>query len=194
MLVKIRERAAERVRAAAVALVLTLVIPELGFAAPDCPTIEFLPVAELAGACWYPAPDTSCSAICSLAGLPYSSATRTFAGSDGTNANCAAVIAALGETVTITDTDCTSLGISGVGCAVFTEFALSVRCVTPPTTADALELDTARVCACLPPAAIPLFSPLFVLCAVALLAGAMSWTLGRGRTSCPAHGRVPDGA
>lgn len=145
--------------------------------APNCPTIEFLPVAELAGACWYPAPHTSCSAICSFAGLQYSEATRTFAGSDGTAGNCAAVIAALGgvEPVTVTDSDCVSLGIfSGLGCAALDELPLTVRCFTPPTTADAEVIGAIRACGCQLPAAIPLFSPLSSLLAAALLATAIS--------------------
>jgi hypothetical protein len=115
----------------------------------ECPPLQFLPTAEVAGACWYPAPDTSCEEICGFVGLRYSEATRTFAGSDGTLANCAAVIGAFASSVVVvTDTECESLGISGVGCAVFTELGLSIRCTTPATTSAAAELDIARACAC----------------------------------------------
>jgi len=117
----------------------------------DCPVIDVsLPVAKVAGACWYLAPDTSCSAICGLAGLQYSEATRTFAGSDGAEVNCTTVATALGGGAAV-DGDCASVGLSGLGCVALTEgvpFPVVVRCVTPPTTAGASEIGALRVCAC----------------------------------------------
>jgi hypothetical protein len=121
-------------------------------APPACPVTEcpdfFIPPVEVAGACWYQAPDTSCGAICNFVGLRYSEATRTFAGSDGTEANCDAVLAAFGGGGGATDADCESVGLSGLGCFVGTEFPLTARCVVPPTTAAASETGAIRACAC----------------------------------------------
>ncbi len=53
--------------------------------------------AAVGGTCWYlGALNANCTDTCAAAGLVYDSATATYAGSSGTDANCAAVLDALG--------------------------------------------------------------------------------------------------
>ena len=53
--------------------------------------------AIVGGFCWFKAANaTNCDTTCAAAGRVYSDATRDYAGSNGTDANCGAVAAALG--------------------------------------------------------------------------------------------------
>jgi hypothetical protein len=105
--------------------------------------------AEVGGACWFLGIGLDCNEVCAFEGLAYSEATRTFAGSDGTAAACEAVLDGVGApAASVSDADCESVGIPGIGCALLLEFGLSVRCTTPPTVADAGHFDVARACAC----------------------------------------------
>lgn len=115
----------------------------------ECPVIPFISSASVAGGCWYLSPGTSCTAVCELAGLRYSEATRTFAGSDGTDAHCDDVVTALGVTSTAEGADCTGLGIGGFGCFFPGEFGPpAIRCTAPPTTPEVEHVDAGRACAC----------------------------------------------
>ena len=103
------------------------------------------------GFCWYAAGDEadSCNQICAGVGRTYNEVTRTFAGSDGTLANCVAVAAAFGIGNPPQDVNgCTT----GRGCSVFLPdpdaIFIPTRCVTPATTAAAVGDVGFRLCAC----------------------------------------------
>lgn len=110
--------------------------------------VEPCPGTLVGGACWYlSAPGESCDTACAAAGLTYDSATRTYAGSDGTLARCDAVLTALGEPAppTARDAPCDSLGL---GCAVIPSIPDRIRCTTPPTTSADSGALAQRACAC----------------------------------------------
>ena len=97
------------------------------------------------GFCWFVAQQdtSSCDDVCSQNSLTYDSATETYAGSGGTDENCAGLLTEYG-----------SLAFSGpcplpgVGCGVFSALGWPVRCVTPATTSSAATTGILRVCAC----------------------------------------------
>ena len=73
----------------------------VGFVAKDAPAGSCpspLPCeATTGGFCWFlGADDVTCDAVCAIAGRAYDSATETYAGSGGSDANCIAVLDALG--------------------------------------------------------------------------------------------------
>jgi hypothetical protein len=97
--------------------------------------------------------------VCGNLGLVYDEATRTFAGSAGSFANCTLVkdsIDAAGqgscEPLPAGDQNCTILGgAPGIGCHCAPQFGFLValtRCTAPPTTSGAAVVDRARYCAC----------------------------------------------
>ena len=106
---------------------------------------------RVGGVCWYAAGDEAdnCNQVCAGVGLAYDEATRTFAGSDGTLANCVAVVTAFGAFFeSPADVNgCTT----GSGCSVVPNpdgpFVVQ-RCVTPATTAGAVGDYALRLCAC----------------------------------------------
>jgi hypothetical protein len=105
------------------------------------------------GHCWYLAGygqdcDGACADHCG-----YDEATRTFAGSDGTNANCAAVFDAMHRDDGTTTDDVTGEG--AIGCYLASGDRPSYwerrrRAVTPATTSSAapMGLPYRRICAC----------------------------------------------
>jgi len=97
---------------------------------------------EFAGACWF-ADIGSCDAICTANGRVYSEATRTVAGSDGTDANCQALINAFGIVQPFNPSYACG---PAAGCAADT--SISARCATPATTSDASCGSCIRICAC----------------------------------------------
>jgi hypothetical protein len=110
------------------------------------------------GACWvlgfFSGPSVTpndCNAVCGSVGLEYAEATRDIAGSDGTDANCQAVLAALGQPDEALDAPSASCA-SGLGCFVDVLLVNSCpgqgRCATPPTDATSLQSWVLRVCAC----------------------------------------------
>ncbi len=108
---------------------------------------------EVGGACWFnSAVDGNCTDACAAVGLNYDDATRDYAGSAGTNANCVAVNDALGNAGgAVLDFVCAA-GFS-TGCTWSAAFGAPfdrIRCVSPaPTTAGAdAGPDYRRVCAC----------------------------------------------
>ncbi|MFN2376560.1 MAG: hypothetical protein ABR538_08480 [Candidatus Binatia bacterium] len=104
----------------------------------------------VAGNCWYlAAPLTSCTATCAANGVPYSSATLTYTGSDGTEAQCFEVLDALGYTSPPASDIGDYPGSSPAGCLYDPGGGgFRVRINDPaPTTADALD-PRQRVCGC----------------------------------------------
>jgi len=116
---------------------------------------------EVAGACWILAePATSCAATCAIRG-GYNEATRTYAGSAGSDANCTSILTSLlGHALEdyIGSEDCGEYGFDGLGCLAVAQIegtpaAVGVRCTTPATTAEgslpSYGVETARrACAC----------------------------------------------
>jgi len=111
---------------------------------PSCGT----GLPPVGGVCWYSAgsPSETCNDVCAGVGRIYDDATRTFAGSDGTLANCRALFP-VGTIEGLTDVSCST----GRGCGWESGsegFVLS-RCVTPATTAEAPGGGVVRrMCAC----------------------------------------------
>jgi hypothetical protein len=93
---------------------------------------------------WYlGASDQSCSDVCSAHSLAYDSATATYAGSGGSEANCKTQLDALGASgSSVTGASCPD----GFGCAVVGSSRL--RCSSPATNATAHFSNYARACAC----------------------------------------------
>jgi hypothetical protein len=97
----------------------------------------------LGGACWFVgAEGDTCTEVCASHELRYDSATRTYAGSDGSDANCTAVLNALGISGSTTG------AVWGVGLGCFVEYSGFRRDYGSPTTADASHEDFRRACAC----------------------------------------------
>ncbi|MFN2425872.1 MAG: hypothetical protein ABR587_05445 [Candidatus Binatia bacterium] len=114
----------------------------------DCPGDGVLVAEE----CWYlAAPFVSCTSTCAANGLPYSSLTRTFTGSDGTLAHCFEVLDALGYTSPPASNIGDYSSSEPVGCLYDPGSGGSsfrVRITDPaPTTADAVD-PRLRVCGC----------------------------------------------
>lgn len=108
--------------------------------------------AEAGGSCWFLSPaGSSCSAACSAAGLSYDDATRTYAGSDGTNSQCDEVLTALTFVGGLPSSD--SSCVVGVGCSTlinpFPTPPDAVRCTSPATDAGSSAPAVVRACACL---------------------------------------------
>lgn len=134
---------------------------ECDFPAPT-PTPAPCPASgvRVGSACWYfGPPSASCAQVCGNLGLSYDDATRTFAGSEGTFANCTLVKdsiddAGLGscDPLPVGDLNCNVLGgTPAIGCHCAPEFGFLValtRCTSPTTTATAAVVDRARYCAC----------------------------------------------
>lgn len=103
-----------------------------------------------AGCCWYIAYDPyaslSCTSVCSSHG-GYDECTRTFAGSDGTLANCDAVLTALGEPNPGTTEEIYGFH-SGVGCNTMYLENNRYWVAIPATTEGATAAMARRVCAC----------------------------------------------
>jgi hypothetical protein len=105
------------------------------------------------GHCWYfGANNQSCTQVCG--GNGYNEATRTYAGSDGSDANCGSVLSALGAFNPTPVTAVSTLGgISGLGCGSdYTDTATSYRLTTTTTegasSASNGGLYFRRACAC----------------------------------------------
>ena len=101
--------------------------------------------ATTGGLCWFlGAKKTSCAAACAIKGRAYDSATMTYAGSSGTDANCIAVLDALGVAAGPLDT--LSTCSDGLGCLY--ALSLRARCSAPPTNSSSSGVALQRVCAC----------------------------------------------
>jgi len=97
------------------------------------------------GACWFQAGfGQDCDDFCSAMGRTYDDATRTYAGSDGTDAGCEAVGNALANLWLFDGPD---VCVFGYGCHL--RGTRIYRCVTPVTTpSTTYPLDGYRFCAC----------------------------------------------
>ncbi len=103
---------------------------------------------SIGGACWFlTAQGDDCDTTCAAAGLLYDEATRTYVGSDGTNANCETVMDALGAEGSGAPVDINSCD-NGYGCV--TEFGDRARCTDPVTDSIAIASSLYRICACSP--------------------------------------------
>jgi hypothetical protein len=115
--------------------------------ATTCPAAGSL----VGGVCWYfGSYGQSCTSVCSSKGLNYNSATLSYAGSGGTDAQCSAVMDALGAEATgATATDCESPG-SSFGCVLWGPpgDAARLRCNETPTGASNSDATMRRACAC----------------------------------------------
>jgi hypothetical protein len=129
------------------------------------------------GACWFLGESgQSCTEVCEGVGFPYDEATRTYAGSDGTNEHCGEVLDALGALASPPFAiDCSP---DGLGCVRESGSQDSFRC-TDPTTADAGESGR-RACACRAGGvSAPALSGLGVATALVLLLGLAATRLRR---------------
>jgi hypothetical protein len=119
------------------------------FDTSGCGGCALLGGAGVGGFCWFAGGflDT-CDGACAAQGLAYDDAgTRGYAGSDGTNAHCVAVLDALGLGAGAVS-DNPGCG-TGIGCALALGDLGRVRCTPTPTTASAASGPAARACACL---------------------------------------------
>ncbi len=101
--------------------------------------------ASVGGYCWYLAANlASCDTACATHG-GYDSATASYAGSSGSDANCSAVLTALAAAggPSTTGTSCAA----GYGCNVDI-FSNWIRCTTPATGSSLLVNGLRRACAC----------------------------------------------
>jgi hypothetical protein len=96
----------------------------------------------IGGHCWYLGSDgQNCTAVCEENDLIYDEATKTFAGSEGTNFDCLDVVKALVDTeITLINT--TS---DGLGCCASEDFAIRDETPTGPNT---FKSNIKRMCAC----------------------------------------------
>ncbi|MBI5502767.1 MAG: hypothetical protein HY907_21155 [Deltaproteobacteria bacterium] len=102
--------------------------------------------ARVGGHCWYlSGEERSCDNACAAHG-GYDDATRTYAGSSGTDANCDAVLDALGAGGSATST--LSGSGAGVGCFLMNMVDSRYRVQDTPTTPAATYLLARRACAC----------------------------------------------
>lgn len=115
--------------------------------APDCSCAPPPPCpgAIVAGTCWVVGDlGDNCTQTCTLTGRAYDAATETYAGSGGTIANCAALMAALGG-----GSPAAASCSSGLGCTLGSGFLfLDKFCSSPATNAFAADANHARICGC----------------------------------------------
>ncbi len=131
----------------ALALLVLLAVScgEDGGNAPGTATESNCAGEVVGGACWYLGADgDSCDDACANHG-GYNSATLTYAGSEGTNANCIAVMGALGVTSGVFDTAGCFGGHSG---CVYTAEGDIYRCIDPDTVSSGGGVGNSRACAC----------------------------------------------
>jgi hypothetical protein len=99
--------------------------------------------------CWFlGAFGADCDATCAAEGRVYDAATATYAGSSGTNANCEAVLTALGHPGGVSDA---SLSVGGIGCSrdCFRFGCPGFREIGETTTSGASFAQSQRACACM---------------------------------------------
>lgn len=129
--------------ALALLMLLAASCGENGGDAPGGATESSCAGEVVGGYCWYRASGVSCDSICSTHG-GYNEATRTYAGSDGTNANCVEVADAIGMGAgPVTDIDAGGT-TDGWGCI---EDAGRLRHEFP-TNSTANHPSIERACAC----------------------------------------------
>ena len=107
--------------------------------------------------CWFlGASGADCDATCAAQGLVYDAATATYAGSAGTNANCEAVLTALGPMGTVFDISFSVVfGGAPIGLGCSGGYLCTLECDqlllrdTDPTTSEAASPGFLRACACM---------------------------------------------
>ena len=112
-------------------------------------TTGLAPCTDVGGFCWYLAADAadSCDDVCALGTRGgYNAATLTYAGSDGTNANCESVLTALGVSGTVNYLTT----VNGIGCAayVYSGGSIRYRFIGEATNSSATYSIYRRACAC----------------------------------------------
>ena len=101
---------------------------------------------RVGGFCWYLGEKGNpCGVTCAGNGQ-YHEATRTFAGSAGTDENCKTVMAAIGGGISFFPNLIDGDGM-GIGCFATTAGMVG-RALTPATTRDAQSVYNLRACAC----------------------------------------------
>lgn len=102
--------------------------------------------AEVGTFCWYMgANNESCDTVCALQSLVTADATRSYAGSDGTDENCNAVLDAFG----ISNAEFMQGGAGyGGGCTYNQNIDSRIRWIEPETLASAQDAVNAPACAC----------------------------------------------
>jgi hypothetical protein len=101
---------------------------------------------SLGGHCWYLGEvEHDCASACTSHG-GYAEGTRTYAGSDGTNAHCDEVLDALGVAGERTST--LSASFVGAGCFYMNMVDVRYRVADTPTNATATYTLARRACAC----------------------------------------------
>ena len=104
--------------------------------------------AVVGGFCWYKgAIGTNCDDTCAAQGKVYDEATRTYAGSDGTNQNCTDVATAIGP---VSSNAINGQSDGGYGCFDIDSngSGFLVRIDSPATTSSATPTQQYRYCAC----------------------------------------------
>jgi hypothetical protein len=115
--------------------------PGCVYDASNCGSCASAGGVHVGPSCWFTGEfGASCQTMCIAAGLEYDDATRTFAGSDGTLANCQSVLTALGHVGATMDFPGT-----GLGCVIAPG---TLGRDTNPTTATAANGTIRRMCAC----------------------------------------------
>jgi len=105
----------------------------------DCASTS---TAGFNGNCWYMGTaGQSCTTVCSTHG-GYHTATRDFAGSNGTNANCTTLLNHFGYNGTV------ATNANARGCSVRNKVIDTRRRGTNPTDPDAVDANYDRACAC----------------------------------------------
>jgi hypothetical protein len=102
--------------------------------------------AAVGGFCWYlGAPGENCTTVCANVGATYDSATASYAGTGGSDANCQAVLNALvSPDPTFFGSD--TCGVGGIGCMLSNP--VGFRCTDTPTNAGDSSATFQRACAC----------------------------------------------
>lgn len=133
--------------AAAVGLGATLLLSDKDDSSTQLVTCDGLLVEDY---CWYlGAQGQSCDVVCASHG-GYDEATRTYAGSEGSNSNCYTVLAAVGAPVGYSDNVTTESNWAGLGCCYwyYNERARWTRDDLSPTNSRASYPTIHRICAC----------------------------------------------
>jgi len=127
--------------------------------------------------CWFLGdPGQSCTEVCTSNGLVYDENTRTVAGSDGTMDACMTLQGILGV---LTGGCVPGACTDGFGCSYDTATKNPLYCTSPPTTADAANVDIERVCACMQRTPAPALSHNGLTLAGLLLLSGGVWLVRR---------------
>jgi len=121
--------------------------PGCDFDLSGCTTCP-APGIQYGGACWVlGAVAGNCDSACATLGLVYDDRTAIIAGSEGSDANCIALLdvaGAPGGALDIAGGACTT----GLGCGVIPDFDYRARCGSPATDSTSVGPGIRRMCAC----------------------------------------------